>query len=58
MRQVLYVRSKLEEEKESYELEVDSASNGLRSVVCEVRTLEILLNVGVEHGDDRADVRG
>ena len=58
MRQVLYVRSKLEEEKESYELEVDSASNGLRGVVCEVRTLEILLNVGVEHGDDCADVGG
>ena len=58
MTQVFYARSKLEKVEENYELERGAAGDRLHGVVCEVRTLEILLNVGLERGYDRADVGG
>ena len=58
MTQVLYARSKLKRVEENYELEVDAAGDRLHGIVCEVRTLEILLNGGLERADDCADVGG
>ena len=56
--QVLYARSKLERVRKNYEFEVDAAGDRLHGVVCEVRTLEFLLNGGLERDGDRADVGG
>ena len=40
----------------SYELKTDAVGNRSHGVVCEVRTLKILLNSSLEHGGDRTDV--
>ena len=42
----------------NYKLETDVTGDNPRGVVHKVRTLENLLNGGLERSDDRADVGG